>query len=112
MVDVWHMRLVCKKYVATKYPLFCTGPPEGIELIEVTQKLMSAVEHDWPILATYLEIPGDVLAAIKVDEPTLYRKVNKILRYWIESDEDHDRKQLVSILPAHYGISGVLKKIS
>lgn len=88
------------------------GPPVGPELVELTQILMGILKHDWICLGDYLTIPEHEVAAAKVDEPTLYRKINRLLRFWSEFSEDNDRKSLVQVLPPHVAahIRDVLKK--
>ena len=73
------------------------GPPGDIEVVELTQKLM-ALRDDWPMLGPYLQLPEHELAAADVDERTLYRKISRVLRRWIDYDTANDRQKLARVL--------------
>ena len=50
------------------------------------------------MLSSYLGIPDHELVATQVEERTLYRKINRLLKFWVNLSADNDRKQLASVL--------------
>lgn len=85
---------------------FATGPPEGTEVVELAQKLMAVLGDNWTMLGSYLNIPEHELVAVEVEERTLYRRVSRLLKFWVNLSDENDRKQLVSILSQvkHYNL--------
>ncbi len=79
----------------------------------MTQILMSKLGSDWIRLAPYLDFPDHERAATDDEEPTLYRRIHRMLKFWVESSENNDRKKLVSVLPSDVvaEVSDVLKKL-
>lgn len=76
---------------------YAAGPPGDIEVVELTQKLMS-LREDWTILGAYLQLPDHEMAAADVDERTLYRKISRVLNRWINYDIANDRQKLALVL--------------
>ena len=74
------------------------GPPEAIELVELTYKLMGVLGENWTILGSCLSVPDHELVATEVEEKTLYRRINRLLKFWVNLSEDNDRKHLASVL--------------
>ena len=50
------------------------------------------------MLGTYLQLPDHEVAAADVDERTLFRKISRVLRRWIDYDIGNDRQKLASVL--------------
>ena len=89
------------------FPIFfATGPPEGTEVVELAHKLMAVLGDNWTMLGSYLNIPEHELVAVEVEERTLYRRVSRLLKFWVDQSDENDRKQLVSILSQvkHYNL--------
>ena len=88
------------------FPFFATGPPEGTEVVELTHKLMAVLGDNWTMLGSYLNIPEHEMVAVEVEERTLYRRVSRLLKFWVNLSDENDRKQLFSILSQvkHYNL--------
>jgi len=54
--------------------------------------------ENWTILGSCLGVPDHELVATEVEEKTLYRRVNRLLKFWVNLSEDNDRKHLASVL--------------
>lgn len=82
----------------TEFIVFLAGPPDKMELLSLTQKLVGCLGSNWKILAAPLSIPDYMLASIEHDERTLLLKVNKLLVSWVDSDVRNDRRRLAMLL--------------
>ena len=85
-------------------------------MVELTQKLM-ILRGDWTILGPYLSLPDHELAAADMDERTLYNKISRLLKRWVDYDITNDRQKLGDILAGARSDLGffaqqVLKKAS
>lgn len=97
---------LCLPPLVPSFHIFAAGPPEGTEIVELTHKLMASLGDNWTMLGSYLSIPDHELVAVEVEERTLYRRVSRLLKFWVDLSDENDRKQLASILSQvrHYNL--------
>ena len=75
------------------------GYPTNQELEEVAKDLVGKLKQNWVLLQSYLNVPDHIMAEIDSD-PSILRKVFKMLKMWRDHSEDSSKDRLAVCLKA------------
>lgn len=53
---------------------------------------------NWEMIGHFLQIPEHELVATKVEERTLYLRIYRLLKHWVNCSVENDRSKLARIL--------------
>ena len=81
------------------------GPPDRMEILKLTQKLVGELGSNWKLLAVPLSTPDYELMSIEHEEKTLLLKINTLLVKWVDGDVCNDRAKLAALLGSVEGFN-------